>query len=60
MTIEERRKIRQEAQRELLLSMGLAFSQDNLDPKVVKQMDVLMRRIEKQWGWVEGSFTRGA
>ena len=54
-------ELKQEAQKELLSRMALAFDTvyEDKSPELLEEMDKQMRRAEKMFGWVEGSFQRG-
>ena len=52
-------EIKQEAQKELLSSMQVAFNNINHGSDVWAEADRQMRRVEKMFGYVEGSWERG-
>ena len=52
--------LKQEAQSELLLAMQVAFNGLVKDSPVWVEADAQMKRVEKLFGYVPGSWTRGA
>jgi hypothetical protein len=52
-------EIKQEAQKELLEAMQVAFNNIEASSAIYEEADKQMRRVEKMFGYVEGSWGRG-
>ena len=54
-----KKEIKPQAQDELMSAMQTAFK-GSIDPEVRKEMDRQMKRVEKLFGYTQGSWHRGA